>query len=443
MQRVVAQSDHGDQGSPRFRLLAIITAFVLGIVIGLAGVGLFATVRFFNDLWRLPLPHVLAFEGLSFSPIVGVALLVAALISGQILRLLEHGRPHGPADLIFNAHRNHSPDIKAGMLSSLLATVNLSGGASVGVFGPLIHFGGCLSAFFARTFRPYTKDIPLDIVLGSGAAAAIAAVFAAPIGAAIMAHEAIIRRFGSLGTAPVIAAAFGAHWAAQNILGDHGMFSVKSTPELSGETVVLAIALGIVIGFVSVIYIYAVTAAPRWAQSSQIPLAWRPLIPASFLFLISPLFPHLLGAGLDVVDLAFLGHMSLLLLVCLVALKILATSLCLGFGMFGGVFAPALFIGALTGAIFDSVLVGLVSVQSNFAIVGAICCIAAVIGAPLASIVIVFELTGSYEWAVLSMISVVISQQISRSWVGRSLFDRQLALRGLHVLDDRPTDHTP
>jgi len=443
MEKVVTHSAQGGQGSLLVRLTAILAALVLGSVIGVAGLGLFATVRFFNDLWRLPLPSVLSFEGLSFSPIVGISLLVAALISGQILRFLEHGRPHGPADLILGAQRNHSPDIKAGMLSSLLATVNLSGGASVGVFGPLIHFGGCLSAFFARTFRSFTKDIPLDIALGSGAAAAIAAVFAAPIGAAIMAHEVIIRRFGSLGTGPVIAAAFGAHWAAQNIWGDHGMFFVKSTPEFSGETVVLAIALGILTGFVSVIYIHAVTGAPRWAQSSQIPLVWRPLVPASFLFLLSPLFPHLLGAGLGVVDLALVGQMSLLLLICLVALKILATSLCLGFGMFGGVFAPALFIGALTGAIFDGLLNGLFSIESSFAMVGAICCIAAVIGAPLASIVIVFELTGSYEWAVLSMISVVISQQISRSWAGRSLFDRQLAFRGLHLSDDRPTVRTP
>jgi CIC family chloride channel protein len=68
---------------------------------------------------------------------------------------------------------------------------------------------------------------------------------------------------------------------------------------------------------------------------------------------------------------------------------------------------------------------------------GAASCIAAVIGAPLASVMIVFELTGSYEWAVLAMISVVTANQFSRAYAGRSLFDRQLAMRGITLGDDQ------
>jgi chloride channel protein, CIC family len=73
----------------------------------------------------------------------------------------------------------------------------------------------------------------------------------------------------------------------------------------------------------------------------------------------------------------------------------------------------------------------------SFAMLGAASCIAAVIGAPLASIIMVFEITGSYEWTVLAMLSVVTTSQISRAFVGRSLFDRQLALRGIQVRDDQ------
>ena len=73
---------------------------------------------------------------------------------------------------------------------------------------------------------------------------------------------------------------------------------------------------------------------------------------------------------------------------------------------------------------------------SSFAILGAASCIAAVIGAPLAAVVIVFELTGSYDWAVLAMVSVVSSQQFTRAYAGRSLFDRQLFLRGIKLTDD-------
>ena len=118
----------------------------------------------------------------------------------------------------------------------------------------------------------------------------------------------------------------------------------------------------------------------------------------------------------------------------LIAGKIALTALCLGFGYFGGVFAPALFFGAMLGGLADAALGG--GGQTTFALVGAASAVAAVIGAPVAAIVIVFEMTGSYEGAVLSMISVVVAAQISRSFAGRSLFDRQLALRGVTVADD-------
>ena len=406
------------------------------MLVGSIALGLFAVVEYFNSLWQVPLPSILALNTLSLSPAVGVALLIAALISGRILLLLEAGRPHGPADLILAAQRNENPSVRSGALSTLLATVNLSGGASIGIFGPLMHFGGYISTVVMRWSHNLSQRLPTDVILGSGAAAAIAAVFSAPIGAAILAHEAIIRRFGAFGAGPVIAAAFGAQWIAHAWMGDQRLFDIQSTPALTLPTFFLAIGVGISSGIASVIYIRAVTASPGWAKRTSIPLQWRPLVPAAFLFLISPFFPHLLGHGLGSVDLALAGKLSLVLLLCLIALKIVATSLCIGFGMFGGVFAPALFIGALSGAILDVSLPGIDPASSNFAILGAASCIAAVIGAPLAAVMIVFELTGSYEWAVLGMISVVTANQFSRALAGRSLFDRQLMLRGVNLGDD-------
>lgn len=418
------------------RLGAIASSLALGMMVGGVALGIFAVIEFLNSLWEVQLPLTLGLNNLSLSPMIGLALLLAALISGRILLLLEGGRPHGPADLILAAQKNQNPDVRSGALSTLLATVNLSGGASIGIFGPLMHFGGYFSSIVMRWSHNLSQRLPTDIILGSGAAAAIAAVFSAPIGAAILAHEAIIRRFGAFGAGPVIAAAFGAQWVAHLIVGDQRIFNIESTPSLTMATFFLAVGVGVSSGIASIVYIRSVTAAPAWAKRSNIPLQWRPLIPATFLFAMSPFFPHLLGHGLGSVDLALAGQLSLVLLLCLIGLKIIATSLCIGFGMFGGVFAPALFIGALSGAILDVSLPGIDPASSNFAILGAASCIAAVIGAPLAAVMIVFELTGSYEWAVLAMISVVTANQFSRALAGRSLFDRQLTLRGIQLSDD-------
>lgn len=417
------------------RLLILLAALVLGCLVGLAAMVFLQVIRFFNGLWAVPLPTFLDLN-VHYSLAIGLALLIAALIAGWILTLLENGRPQGGADLIEAAQKGQSPNIRAGMISTLLALVNLSGGSSVGMFGPLVHFGGCLADALGRLSRRLTQSLSIDVVLGSGAAAAVAAVFLTPIGAAVFAHEAIARRFGNFGAGPVILAAFGAYWISKLTLSDSRLFEVSNVPPINLETAGLSIVVGLLSGLISAVYIWACTDAGKWAKASGIPLRWRPLVPAALLFLLSPVFPHLLGPGIGSIDLAMTGSLSIALVVTLIGLKILATSTCLGFGFYGGIFAPALMLGALAGALVDLIISS--SHLTSFAAIGAASCIAAVIGAPLASIIMVFEMTGSYEWTVLSMLSVVVSSQISRSLVGRSIFDRQLALRGIFVHDDRP-----
>ncbi len=415
------------------RFEAIVVTLFLGLIVGLLAVGFLKTVAWISAYWAMPLPLTFSDIHWHYSPWVGLALLASALFTGQILKLLDNGRPHGPADLINATQNNQTLDLKHGYLSSLIALINLSGGASVGIFGPLVHLGACVSASLQKMFT----RLPRDVVLGSGAGAAIAAVFAAPLGATIFALEAIIRRFGVFGSGPVLACTFAAYWASEYFLGDHRFFHIGSAPDLNWTVLVAAVGIGMVSGLVSSLYIYAVTGASKLAQASGVALAWRPLVPALVLFLVSPILPHLLGTGISSIQLAMAGKLALSVLLVLVFAKIFMTSLCIGFGYFGGVFGPALYFGALLGAVVDLLVSNAGGVGSSYALLAAASCVAAVIGAPVAATVIIFEMTGSYSWAVLSMISVVVSCQISRSFVGRSIFDRQLALRGIEVNDDR------
>jgi CIC family chloride channel protein len=422
------------------RVGVMLSAAVLGVLVSLAAIGFLALVQLAVAIWGQHIPVDLTWSNFfaGYSPTVVVCLTLAALVAGQILTWLDNGRPHGPADLILAAQRDEDPNLKAGFQSSLLALTSLVGGSSVGIFGPLAHFGGCLAAALSRWGGRWARHFPKYIVLGSGAAAAISAAFLSPIGAAVFAHEAIVRRFGTFGAGPIILAAFTGYWTAKLAVGQERLFVLApSAPDLSAASIVLALVVGISVSVVSVLYIKSLTAAPALAMASGIPLRWRPLVPAALLVLLSPALPHLLGPGMSTVNLALSGQLSLGLVLVLLVFKILATSTCVGFGLFGGVFAPALFLGALVGALVDLGLVGLgIDTPHSFAMLGAASCIAAVIGAPLASIIMVFEITGSYEWTVLAMLSVVTASQISRAFVGRSVFDRQLALRGIRVRDD-------
>lgn len=414
------------------RARAVLVALLLGAMVAVVAVSFFEVVVLANGWWQRPLPSGLSGFSTDYHWSVGLALLLSALAAGWLLVRLNGGRPHGPADLIDAAQHDKPVDQRQGMLSSVLALINLSGGASVGIFEPLVHLGGCLGAWL----QGKSARLSQEALLGAGAGAAIAAVFSAPIGAAIFAHEAILRRFGTLGPGPVLACTFSAFWVSRLLLGEHRLFRIGTAPALDAQSVLVAAVLGVLCGLLSMTYIWAATAAPKLAAASRIPLRWRPLVPAALLFALSPVLPHLLGAGMGSVKMAMAGQITISLLLVLVLAKIAATVMCLGFGYFGGVFAPALFFGSMLGALVDALLATPDAALSSYVALGAAGCVATVIGAPAAAVVIVFEMTGSYSWAVLSMITVVIAAQISRSFVGRSLFDRQLAMRGIAVRDD-------
>ncbi len=422
-------------GELKARLLAITLSVGVGAAIGIIAVALFLVTGFFANNWSETLPVITTLEHLPYNPVVGISLLLSALIVGRLLLLIEGRKPQGPADLILAAQSDSELNVKTGILSSLIASISLSGGASVGFFGPLVHLGGCLGSYLTTQY----KILPKDVALGVGAGAAISAVFAAPMGAAVFAHEVVIRRFGNLGAGPVLAASFAAYWVANLILGDHQLFDVNSVPNIEVQTLLSAIVVGIICGLISTLYMKSIIRTSIAANATGIPIALRPLLPACVLFVLSPLLPHLLGTGTSTIALSMAGSLSIGLMLALLVGKIATTSLCVGFGYFGGVFGPALFIGAMIGGSVDAWIAYFdMGSSTSYAALGACCCIAAVIGAPIASILIAYELTGSYEWAVLSMISVVTCTQISRSLAGRSLFDLQLKLRGLEMHDDKP-----
>lgn len=412
------------------RTYALILALTVGLAVALVSIAFFEIVNFLTPIWHRDLPTDLQYTKASFSFALAVSLLISALLAGYLLTKIKDKRPHGPADLILAAQKNEAPDLKVGIYSSLLALINLSGGASVGIFGPLVHLGGCVSEFIHQKF----DRLPKDVVLGCGGGAAIAAIFAAPIGAAVFAHETIIRRFGAFGTVPVIIACFAAFKISDLVLGSHRMFSVIMTPTLDFSTLWYTFLLGIFSGLVSIAYILLITVLPKIAEATKVKIYFRPLIPAALLFLLSPILPHILGTGSEAVALAMSGGLSIDLIVLLIIGKLFVTPICLGFGFFGGVFAPALFIGSMLGSLWDLLLV--TPGDTSFALVGAVSIAATTLGSPLAAIIIVFEMTGSYEGAVLSMLSVSVACHISRSFVGRSLFDRQLLSRGVILKDD-------
>ncbi len=198
------------------------------------------------------------------------------------------------------------------------------------------------------------------------------------------------------------------------------------------------ILVGIVGSLIAVIYMHAILQANRIARQLPIAEYLKPMLAGATLGLAAIWLPDILGIGKETLRFAVIDHafVSGELAFLLVA-KVLATALCIGFGFAGGIFSPSLLIGILFGALAGNgaelVFGDLRSDLAIYAICGMVSVASAVIGAPLTTILIVFELTRNYDLATAAMVSVVFSNLVSYRVFGRSLFDVQLGMRGFDL----------
>ncbi len=426
--------------------LRIASIAVLGIVAGalasLAAIGFVELVALLNDsLLISPRSRFMAGDPLLLTAATICVPAAGGLIVGVLHRYMPDRRPHGPPDIIRAAHLHDGRmPARAGFLSALTSAVSLGSGASVGQYGPLAHLGATLGSLVARIDRNSRWMGTAGV--GCGAAAAIATAFNAPIAGIVFAHEVILRHYSLRTFAPITVAATIGYVVANIVFERPPLFrveavSVKAAPEFLGF-----VLIGVVGAFVAVLYMRAILYAGRVARA--LPLAdWsKPMVAGAALGLAAIWLPDILGIGKEtlrfaVIDGAFApGELAVLL-----AAKIAATALCIGFGFAGGVFSPALLIGSLFGALAgvcaDPLLGGLRSDIAIYAICGMVAVTSAVIGAPLTAILIVFELTRNYDLATAAMVSVVFSNLVSYRIFGRSLFDVQLRAGGFDLASGR------
>ena len=289
----------------------ILSSIFIGLIVGICSLGFFKIVEFMTSLWIPNLPTDLSFPLETYDYKIGMALFIGAIIAGQILSRIDGNRPNGPADIIVASHREENPNLKDGFLTVLLALVSLSGGASVGIFGPLVHFGSCISALLSHQFKHLNKSIIMSI----GAGSAISAVFSIPIGAAIFSQEVILRRFSKKNILPILIGTFSSYALSYLILGNHRFFPIDDPFEFSITNLGLCILLGSLCGVFISLYMYLIPTMGQLAKTININPQFRPLIPAIILFLLSPMLPHLLGISLGSISLALAGKLSLSLLI--------------------------------------------------------------------------------------------------------------------------------
>ncbi len=371
--------------------------------------------------------------GVSFNFFPILTLCAAALLIISIKKMFGIARWNGPADTIYAAHRTDNElDIKVGYLSSLTALLSASGGAAVGLYGPLVHLGGTIGT----TLKKLTRDLlSIDVFLGCGVAGAISAGFGAPLAGIIFAHEAILRHFSMRALAPIAIASFTANAVTEKIFRTSSAFETTvATPELA-SILPASLICSPLFAISAIIFMLSM----RWFIQK---LPNLNISPTALIFsgaticgLTGAIFPQVLGLGTDSIVNMLGGSLSVNLIITILVLKILLTSLCLGSGLFGGIFAPALFIGTATGSILGKAFafVGFSSAGAILPFCGMAAVGGAIIGAPITAVLIILEMTGSYELGVATMASVAGCCLITHLFFGHSFFDRQLMDRGINI----------
>ena len=424
----------------RFVLVTLITGTGIGLVVSFVASLFVAGLHFLtNQRNRMDgFLTFLEFAGGSLVPMIW--LIGAALLLWCVRRLFDIERWHGPADSIFGAHRlDNEIDVKGGVGSTVGAFVSIAGGASVGQYGPLVHFGATIGTFLRQMIGKYhaggKEIIGTDVFIGCGVAAAIAAGFHAPIAGIVFAHEAVLRHFSFRALTPIAIASITSVWVSTAVFGDDPLFTLDASASDLLPMVPVLLASGLLFGLIAMMFMLALLKFSSFAVKSSLPPLGLALVAAVVCGGMAIFVPEILGSGVDEINIIFDGGYTLGFLLLLVILKILATSCCVSLGLFGGVFSPAAMIGAASGGLIGKLFAvfGFVTVPHLLPVAGFAAVTAAVVGAPISVVLIVFELTQSYEFAVAAMLAAVIATFLTSLVFGHSFFDEQLARRGVDL----------
>ncbi|MCT4559572.1 MAG: chloride channel protein [Pelagimonas sp.] len=433
---------HKGPGQVQFWFIAL----GLGIVSGLGAIGFRAAIEALQAfLYRTDQINLLHSHA-EHLPWVWV-LLIPVMGGIAVGIILHHATPDGRvrsvADVIEGAALNDGRvERRAGIASVLCSWITLSSGGSTGREGPVVHMAALASTWVANTLR--VDGITGRDLLGCAVAAAVSASFNAPIAGALFALEVILRHFALHAFAPIVVASAAGTVINRLVYGDVTEFVLPGTTTVEFYLELPAFfLLGLVSGAVAIVMMRSVFFADDLETALQsrlnLPHWLRPAVAGLLLGCLAIQFPHIIGVGYETTSLALTGNLLLHEAFVFAVFKVIALAITMGGRMGGGIFSPSLMVGALTGLTFGHIATGLFPEMSSaftlYALAGMGAVAAAVLGAPISTTLIVFELTGDWQTGLAVMVSISMSTALASRVVDRSFFLTQLERRNVHLAD--------
>ena len=363
---------------------------------------------------------------------------LGGLVIGLAVRYLMPGqRPHGVADVIeASALHGGRMSLTTGVKAAVLSAGSIGVGASVGREGPVVHLGASLGAWVAK--RLHLGRALSRTLLGCGVAAAVAASFNAPIAGTFFALEVVVGHYALSAFAPIVIAAVTGTIVTRMAYGNYPAFIVPDDWAIASFWEFPAFALlGVVSAIAAIAFMRAIFFTADTFARLPVPSWCHPMAGGLLVGLIALVFPEVLGVGYESTDAALSASYPAWLLIALIVAKTAATAISIGSGFSGGVFSPSLFIGAMVGGAFGVVATSafpeLSSGYSAYTLVGMGAVAGAVLGAPISTTLMMFELTNDTTFLIALMIATALASLITQRTVGRSFFTWQLERRDISI----------
>jgi CIC family chloride channel protein len=435
---------------------SLFVAIAIGICTGLGAVAFRGAISLFHNLFFGGFFSI-HYDASVHTPISrwGTAIILAPVMGSVIVtflvtRFAPEAKGHGVPEVIEAVYykkgviRPHIVWIKA-----IASSISIGSGGSVGREGPIIQIGSAFGSWIGQVFNvPPWERITW---LACGAGGGIAATFNTPIGGILFATEIILQEVSVRTLVPVALATATASYIGRLFFGASPAFVIPisyiQSIELSNPVLLIAYAvLGVLLGFISQLFVLSIYKGEDFFEAA---IPGRPFlrhmigmfVVGVIIYVMVRLTGHYYveGVGYAAIQDVLSGHMPVtntlaLFLLLLFFAKLLTTSLTLGSGASGGVFSPALFLGAMFGEAYglllQKVLPHLVTAPESFAIVGMAAIVGGSTGAAVTAIVMVYEMTLDYSVIVPMTITVAISYAVRNLISKQSIYTLKLQRRG-------------
>ena len=369
-------------------------------------------------------------------PAVG-GICLAPLIKYFAQETKGHGVPEVMENLALRSGQMRPRTI---LTRALASAISIASGGSVGREGPIIQIGSAMGSTVGQFLR--ASEFRMKTLVGCGAAAGMAATFNAPLGGALFAVEVILGDFGLAQVTPIIISSVTATAISRVFLGNYPAFEVPAYSLISYGELILYAALGVCAGLLAWLFVSILYRSEDMFESIPLPSWIKPAIGGLMVGAIAVKFPHIYGTGYEAINLTLRTEMTIQLLLLLIFIKLVATSVTIGSGGSGGVFAPSLFQGAMLGGflgeLFNMAFPGITAPSGAYALVGMGAMIAGCMHAPITVILVIFELTGDYTSILPVMTSCIISTLLAYRLLGaESIYTRKLIRRGVSIFRGR------